>query len=88
MADQTGFLMNPCVKKTWAPAGQTPTVVYRNRHHQKVSVLGALAYEPARDRIEVVCDFHPDAYVRAAEAAAFVRRLLAEHPGSRRIDVI
>ncbi|HSH96519.1 MAG TPA: IS630 family transposase [Roseimicrobium sp.] len=87
VADETGFLMNPSVKKTWAPCGKTPVVVYRNRHHRKLSVLGALAYEPARDQIEVICDFHPDAYVRSPEAAAFVHRLLAEYPG-RRIDLI
>jgi transposase len=86
-ADEVGFLMNPSVKKTWAPVGQTPVVVYRNRHHQKVTVLGALAYEPAQDAIEVICDFHPDAYVRSPQAAAFVHRLLAEYP-SRRIDLV
>jgi hypothetical protein len=87
VADETGFLMNPSVKKTWAPVGRTPTVVYRNRHHRKVSVLGAIAYQPARDHFEVVCDFHPDAYVRSPQAAAFVHRLLAEYPG-RRIDLV
>lgn len=87
IADETGFMMNPSVKKTWSPAGKTPVVVYRNRHHRKVSVLGALAYEPQRDSIEAICDFHPDAYVRAPQAAAFVHRLLAEYPG-RRIDLI
>jgi DDE superfamily endonuclease len=86
-ADETGYLMNPNIKKTWALAGQTPVVVYRNRHRRKVSVLGALAYQPQRDGIEVICDFHPDAYVRAPQAAAFVHRLLAEYP-DRRIDVI
>lgn len=87
LADETGFAMNPSVKKTWAPVGKTPVVVYRNRHHRKVSVLGALAYEPKRDTIEAVLDFHPDAYVRSGQAAAFVHRLLAEYPG-RRIDLI
>jgi transposase len=86
-ADETGFLMNPSVKKTWAPAGKTPVVVYRNRHHQKVSVLGALAYQPHNGFIEAICDFHPDAYVRSGEAAAFVHRLLAEFP-DQRIDLI
>lgn len=79
--------MNPCVKKTWARVGKTPTVVYRNRHHRKVTVLGALVYQPARDSVEAICDFHPDAYVRAPQAAAFVHRLLAEFP-DRRIDLV
>jgi transposase len=34
MADEVGFLMNPCLKATWAPVGQTPVVPYRNRHHK------------------------------------------------------
>jgi|SRR5271170_1017635 len=79
--------MNPNVKKTWAPTGQTPVVAYRHRRHQKVSVLGALAYRPRTGEIKAICDFHPDSYVRAGQAAAFVHRLLAEHAG-RRIDLI
>lgn len=86
-ADETGFMMNPSVKKTWAPAGKTPVIVYRNRHHKKLSVLGAVVYEPARNRFSVICDFHPDAYVRSGEAAAFVHRLLAEFP-DRCIDLV
>jgi hypothetical protein len=86
-ADETGFTMNPSVKKTWALTGKTPVVVYRNRHHKKVSVLVALAYQPLRDSIQVLCDFHPDSYVRSGQAAAFVHRLLAEFPG-RRIDIV
>jgi hypothetical protein len=87
LADEIGFLINPSVKKTWVPTGGTPVVVYCNRHHKKVRVLGAVVYEPARERISVICDFHPDAYVRSGEAASFVHRLLAEFPG-RRIDLV
>jgi hypothetical protein len=86
-ADETGFLMNPLLKKTWAPAGKTPVVAYRTRHRRKVSVPGAVTCQPSRGLFEAVCDFHPDACVRAPQAAAFIHRLLAEHPG-RRIDLI
>lgn len=79
--------MNPSVKKTWALAGQTPVVVYRNRHHKKVSVLGAIVYEPAQQKISAICDFYPGSYVRAPEAVAFLQRLLAEFP-DRRLDVV
>lgn len=77
--------MNPSVKATWAPVGQTPVVVYRNRHHKKVSVLGALALF-TDNRIEVMTDWYPGSYVRSPEAAAFLERLLADVPGP--IDLI
>jgi transposase len=72
--------MNPCVKATWAPLGQTPVVPYRNRHHHKISALGAIALS-ADQSLGLLIDWHPDSYVRGAEAAAFVRRLLKQIPG-------
>ncbi len=72
--------MNPSIKATWAPRGQTPVVVYRNRHHKKVSVLGALALSPL-GVVSVLTDWYPGSYVRGEEAAAFLRRLLADKPG-------
>ena len=73
--------MNPSVKATWAPVGQTPVVVYRNRHHKKVSVLGALALF-ADGHIETFLDWYPGTYVRSVEAAQFLERLLREVVGS------
>jgi transposase len=75
-ADEVGFTMNPCVKNTWAPVGKTPVVVFRNRHHRKVSAIGAIALEPS-GKLGVHIHWHPDHYVRGEEAAAFVRHLLA-----------
>ena len=81
MADEVGFLLNPSVKKTWARKAQTPVVTYRNKWRKKVSVLGAVALHPASGATGLLCDFHPDAYVRAEQAAAFLHRVLAEFPG-------
>jgi transposase len=80
MADEVGFMMNPSVKKTWAPKAVTPVVSYRNRRQKKVSVLGAVALHAGRGKIDLLCDFHPDSYVRSEQAAAFVHRVLAEYP--------
>ena len=71
-ADEAGFLMHPSVKATWAPVGKTPVVVYRNRHHKKVSVLGALLLS-TDGRIEALTDWYPGSYVRGAEAARHAR---------------
>lgn len=87
MADEVGFMMNPSVKKTWAKKAQTPIVPYRNRRQKKVSVLGAVALHAATGRIQLLCDFHPDSYVRGEQAAAFLHRVLAEYPGGP-IDLV
>jgi putative transposase len=80
LADEVGFLMNPCVKATWAPVGQTPVVPHRNRHYKKVSALGALAVRGPDRNVELLIDWYPDGYVRGVEAAAFVERLLKHFP--------
>jgi transposase len=80
MADEVGFMMTPSVKKTWAPKAHTPVVPYRNRRQKKVSVLGAVALRPAGGEVGLLCDFHPDSYVRGEQAAAFLHRVLAEYP--------
>ena len=70
-------MMNPCIKATWAPVGQTPVVQYRNRHHKKVSALGAIMLA-ADQTLSVLINWHPDSYVRGPEALAFLQRLLKE----------
>jgi transposase len=87
-ADEVGFLMNPSVKKTWAPVAQTPVVPYRNRRREKVTVLGAVALTAAKSQFQLLCDFHPDSYVRGEQAAAFLHRVLAEFPAPQQIDLV
>lgn len=54
--DESGFLLIPNVKRTWAPKGQTPVV-----HHQirngKLSAINALAVSPKRKRIALYLRF-------------------------------
>jgi transposase len=87
MADEVGFMMSPSVKKTWAKKACTPVVAYRNRRQKKVSVLGAVALHSTTGKIDLLCDFHPDSYVRGEQAAAFLHRVLAEYP-RRCIDLV
>ena len=87
MADEVGFLMTPCVKRTWAPKAKTPRVPYRNRRQKKVSVIGAVALHSAGAQLDLLCDFHPDSYVRGEQAAAFLHRVLAEYP-QKPIDLV
>ncbi|MFC1735154.1 IS630 family transposase [Candidatus Hydrogenedentota bacterium] len=40
--DESGMLMAPHVRRSWAPRGQTPIMYQRTRAHQKVSVIADL----------------------------------------------
>lgn len=59
--DESGFSMLPSVRATWAPRGQTPVLV----HHfnwKRLSMAGALAYEPDGTDAFLVFQMRPGAY--------------------------
>jgi len=39
--DETGFMLDPLVRKTWAPRGKTP-VVRVTTPHERISGIGAM----------------------------------------------
>jgi transposase len=59
--DESGFSMLPSVRATWAPKGRTP--VLRHRFNWKrLSMAGALAYEPDGSDAHLVFAMRPGAY--------------------------
>jgi hypothetical protein len=49
--DESGLLMAPLVRRSWAPQGQPPTLAQKVHHREKVSVAAALWLAPRRDRL-------------------------------------
>ncbi|MFH1741892.1 MAG: transposase [bacterium] len=48
--DESGFLLIPTVRKTWAPRGQTP--IHRHRYrHDKISAISGISVSPNRKRL-------------------------------------
>ena len=45
--DESGFLLAPTVRKTWAPVGQTPRIRHRFRN-DRISVISGLSVSPRR----------------------------------------
>ena len=39
--DEAGFMLEPIIRRTWAPRGQTP-IIRINRPHDRISVIGAI----------------------------------------------
>ena len=59
--DESGVSLLPSVRATWAPRGHTP--VLRHRFNWKrLSLAGALAYEPDGSNAHLVFELRPGAY--------------------------
>jgi transposase len=76
--DESGFLMAPLVRRTWARRGHTPLLRQRGRHHSKVSAIAALVVPPSRDRLRCYFRLHVQANINGRLTAAFVRQLLLQ----------
>lgn len=72
--DETGLLMAPLVRRSWAPCGKTPILYQRTRSHQKVSVIAALSVPPIRKRIGLYFSIH-SANIKASTIVRFLRQL-------------
>jgi transposase len=73
-ADESGFMMIPPVRRSWAPAGQTPIV----RHHyrrDRISVIGGLSASPTRRRLGLYFRMHAK-NIFQEEVYDFLRYLL------------
>lgn len=55
--DESGFLLIPNVRKTWAPIGHTPYLRHSYRR-DKVSVISALTVAPRRHRLGLYFGLH------------------------------
>jgi transposase len=79
--DETGFMLNPLVRRSWSPRGKTPV----NRvadPHARISVIGAITVDPRRERVGMLYHMLGDnANFRGPGIAYFVGMLRAEVAG-------
>lgn len=73
--DETGFLMDPTVRRTWGLLGQTPVLRHRLCHWGKVSAIGALSVSARRRRLGLYLHLHPNANISQEAVIAFLRDL-------------
>jgi transposase len=72
--DESGFLLIPSVRKTWAPRGETPLCYHRYRR-EKVSAISGISLSPKRQHCGLYFQCHIKS-IRHAEVCAFIRHLL------------
>jgi transposase len=74
--DESGLLMAPTVRRSWAPKGHPPEIRPPASHRHKVSVAGALWLSPARRRLGLFFETITDGYFNNEAVAAFLEDLL------------
>ena len=65
-------MLQPLVRRTWAPAGQTP-VLYSWDRHDRLSVVAGLSVSARRRRIGLYFAVH-EKNIKAEEVVAFLRQ--------------
>lgn len=73
--DESGFMLRPLVRRSWAPRGQTPIVRCWDRR-DRLSVIGAITVPPSRQRHRLSAVFRIHACnIRTPQATEFLRLL-------------
>jgi transposase len=71
--DETGLMLQPLVRRTWAPRGQTP-VMYCWDRHDRLSVIAGLSLAIRKRRIGLYFAMHQK-NVTAGEVQTFLRNV-------------
>jgi len=79
--DESGLLLAPLVRRTWAPRGQTPIFYQQGRHRQKVSIIGALSVSCWRHRVGLYFSLASHLNVQGEWVVLFLRDLLRHFRG-------
>jgi hypothetical protein len=79
--DETGLLLAPLLRRSWALKGHPPPLKQKARHREKVSVAGALWLTPRRDRLGLSPQTIVDGYFDNAAVAGFLGDVLDELGG-------
>jgi putative transposase len=76
--DESGLLLAPTVRRSWAPKGHPSEIRPSAGHRHKVSVAGALWLSPSRRRLGLFFETIADGYFNSEAVAAFVTDLLRQ----------
>jgi transposase len=71
--DESGFLLIPTVRRTWAPRGKTP-LLHHSYRRDRISTISALTISPRRGRLGLYVQFHRK-NITGVEVLGFLRGL-------------
>jgi putative transposase len=76
LIDETGLFLQPVVRRTWSPVGQTPVLVADGGHRKKVSVIGGVSVSPGRQRLGFYFATEPDGFYTVDKVIEYLQELL------------
>jgi putative transposase len=76
LMDESGLLMAPLVRRSWAVRGQPPVLKQKAQHREKVSVAAALWLRPLRDRLGLAFQTLVNGYFNNEAVAEFLEGAL------------
>jgi transposase len=78
--DESGLLMAPHLRRTWAPIGTTPILYQRTRSREKVSMIAAMTLSPQRHRLGLYFSLLRNENVTVDPLISFLRELKVHLP--------
>jgi transposase len=79
--DESGYMLTPTVRRTWAPRGRTPVLSAWDRR-DRISAISSITVSPVNRTLNLYFDLMPDnTTVKAADVVAYLRRLKAQLGG-------
>lgn len=73
--DESGFFLNPTVRRTWGPTGQTPELSCLDKR-DRLSAISGITLSPERTRLNFYFTLLPDNHnAKATDTVAFLRHL-------------
>jgi transposase len=72
LLDESGLLMAPLLRRSWAPRGHPPEIEQKTGHREKVSVAAGLWLSPRRDELGLACQTLIDGFFGSEETADFL----------------
>ena len=71
LIDESGFMLQPVVRRTWAPKGETP-IQYSWDRHDRLSVIAGITVSPVRCRLGLYFQIHSDPLILPIRQAGTV----------------
>lgn len=81
LLDESGLLMAPLLRRSWALRGHPPESKYKAGHREKVSVAAALWLPPQRDQLHLAYRSLVNGYFSNEEVAEFLSCAVQGLPG-------
>lgn len=73
--DEAGYMLTPCLRRTWAPRGQTPVLDAWDRR-DRISAISSITVSPRVRRLNLYFDLLPDnANVKGTDVVDYLRLL-------------